>query len=115
MSDGEKAAIVLVAAKEDLVSNLRNALAETNLALLHASTKQEAIAVLERLKSTIEVAIIDLELPDFEGWDLIRRITFLPEKPVKLIATTSTFSEAFFGKIKEIGVDAVVPRAIPPE
>src|SRR5712692_2285556 len=107
--------IVLVAAKEDLLNDLRDALANTHVALLHASTKQEAIALLECLRSGINIAIVELELPDFGGWDLIRQLTFLPNKPVKIIATTSMYPEPFFEKIKQIGVDAVVPKAMPPE
>jgi len=99
----------------DLHSNLRDALAETNLALLHASTKEEAIALLKRLKSQIDLAIIELELPDLGGWDLIRQLTWRPNNPVKIIATTSVFPEPFFGKVKVLGVDEVVPAAIPPE
>ena len=110
MPESEKAAVVLVAANKDFLDNLRDALADTNLSLLHVQTKHEAIAVLERLKSKIDLAIIELELPDFGGWDLIRHLTFLPNKPVKLIATTSTFPEPFFGKIKDIGVDVVVAK-----
>ena len=115
MHDGEKAAVVLVAANKEFLNDLRDALANTNFLLLHASTKQEANAVLERVKSDIDIAIVELELPDFGGWDLIRQLTLLPNRPVKLIATTSMFPEPFFGKIKEIGVDAVVAKAIPPE
>jgi len=110
MSDGEKVVVVLVAAKQDLHSYLRDALAETNLALLHASTKEEAVAVLERLKSQIDLAIIELELPDLGGWDLIRQLTWQPKKPMKIIATTSVFPEPFFGKVKELGVDEVFGR-----
>jgi CheY-like chemotaxis protein len=115
MPDSDKTAFVLIAAKEDLLNNLRDALTDTNLALLHAQTRLEAIAILEQLKSQIDLAIIELELPDFDGWDLIRRLTFLPTKPVKIIATTSMYPEPLFEKIKELGVDAVVPKAIPAE
>src|SRR5260221_5289763 len=116
MSDGgETVGIVLVAAKEDLLSNLRDALAETNLALLHASTKEEAIALLQRLKSQIDLAIIDLDLSDLGGWDLIKQLTWRPQKPVKIIATTSVYPEGFFGNVKELGVDEVVRVAIPAE
>ena len=115
MRVSEKALIVLVAAKEELLNDLIDALADSNVALLHASTKQEAIALLERLKSEINIAIVELELPDFGGWDLIRQLTFLPNKPVKIIATTSVYPEPFFEKIKEIGVDAVAPKTMPAE
>jgi DNA-binding response OmpR family regulator len=115
MLDREKVPIILVAAHEDVFNNIRDALVGTNLKLLHASTEQEALAYLERLRSEINITVIELELPDCGGWDLIRRITFLPGKPVKLIATTSTYRESFFGRIIDIGVDAVVPKAISPE
>ena len=58
MGESEKSSIVLVAAKEDVLNNLRDALADTNLALLHAQTKHEAIALVGRLKSEIDLAII---------------------------------------------------------
>ena len=113
MGDGEKPSIVMVAVEENLLNNLRGALAHANLALLHAHSKQEAIALLERLKSEIKLAIVELELPNFAGWDLIRRFTF--QKPLKIIATTSAYPESLFEKIKGIGVDAVVPKAIASE
>ena len=115
MRESEKGPVVLVAAKEDLLNDLKDALSNTNFLLLHAPTKQEAIVLLERLRSEINIAIVELELPDFGGWDLIRQLTFLPDRPVKIIATTSIYPEPFFGKIKEIGVDAVVGKAIPNE
>jgi len=114
MSDGETG-IVLVAAKEDVLNNIRDALAETNLALLHATTKEEAIALLERLRSGIDIAIVELELPNLGGWELIRQLTWRPQKPVKIIATTSVYRERFFEKVKELGVDEVVRAAIPAE
>jgi len=115
MRESEKGPVVLVAAKEDLLNDLKDALSNTNFLLLHAPTKQEAIALLERLRTEISIAVVELEMPDSGGWDLIRRLTFLPDKPVKIIATTSLYPEHFFGKIREIGVDAVVAKAIPPE
>jgi CheY-like chemotaxis protein len=115
MHDGEKARIVLVAATEDLLDNLRDALADTDLALLHARTQYEAIALLERLNSKIDLAIVDLELPGLGGWDLIRQLTWHPQKPLRIIATTSVYWIPSFGKARELGVDAVVRAARPPE
>jgi len=109
----EKAQIVLVAAKEDLLDNLKDALAGTQIALLHAETQQQAIALLESLKSEIALAIIELELSG--GFDLIGQLTRPPRKPVKIIATTSIYSKPFLEKVKELGVDAVVPEEILPK
>jgi CheY-like chemotaxis protein len=98
---------------EDLLNVLREERAATNYALLHATNGEEAIAFLEQLKSRIELAIIDLELPDFGGWDLIGRLTLHDRKPIKIIATTSIRSKALLKKIKELGVDAVVRKPAP--
>ena len=115
MRDGEKARLVLVVANQDLLDNLRDALTDTDLAFLHALTKQEAIALCQSLQSEIDIAIVELELPNFDGWDLIRRITFLAQRPVKIIATTSMYPESFFENIKAIGVDRVVTKTAPQE
>jgi DNA-binding response OmpR family regulator len=115
MRKNEKVPVVLVAAQHDVLNKVRDALTDTNFALLHASTKQEAIAHLEHLRYEIDVAVVELELPDFGSWELIRRITFLPDQPVRIIATTSMYPESFFGKIKDIGIDVVLPKAIPLE
>jgi CheY-like chemotaxis protein len=100
---------------EDVLNILKEQLGETDYALLHARNGAEAIALLERLKSQIELAIIDLELPDFGGWDLIGRLTHHKRKPIKIIATSSIHTQAVLEKIKEMGVDAVVRKPIPSE
>jgi len=100
---------------EDVLNILEEQLAKTDYALLHARNGAEAIALLERLKSNIEVAIVNLELPDFSGWDLIGRLTLHDRKPLKIIATTSIHPQPVLEKIKEMGVDAVVRKPIPSE
>jgi DNA-binding NarL/FixJ family response regulator len=114
MSDGEKVPIVLIAANEDVLNNVRDALMD-KLELLHAQTKDEAIALLEGMKSDIDLAIIELELPDFGAWDLIRQLTRHQHKPLKIIATTSLYPSPLLEKAGGLGFDAVVPKGIPPE
>ena len=95
--------ILIAGRHEDVLNILEEQLAVTNYALLHARTGEEAIALLERLKSKIELAIIDLELPDFSGWDLIGRLTLHDRKPLKIIATTSIYPQPVLEKVKEMG------------
>jgi CheY-like chemotaxis protein len=102
--------ILIADRQEDLLNVLKEELAATNYALLHAINGEEAVAFLEQLKSRIELAIIDLELPDFGGWDLIGQLTLHDRKPLKIIATTSIRSKALLKKIKALGVDAVVQK-----
>ena len=114
MPNGE-APMVLVAAKEDLLNNLKDALADTQVALLHAQNQREAIALLERLRTEIDLAIIELELPSSGGWELIGHLRRHPNNPVKIIATTALFPEAVLGKLLDLDVDAAVPETLPPE
>ena len=62
-----------------------------------------------------QLAIIDLELPEQSGWDLISRLTLHDRKPVKIIATTSVYAEPILEKMKAIGIDAVVRKPMPNE
>ena len=115
MPNGENASIVLVAAKEELLNNLKDALADTQVALLHAQNHREAIALLERLRTEIDLAIIELELPDSGGWELIGSLRRHPNNPVKIIATTSRYPVSVLGKLIGLDVDAAVPEALAPE
>jgi CheY-like chemotaxis protein len=107
--------ILIADPHEDVLNILTEQLSETDYALLHARNGEEAIALLERLRSKIELAIIDLELPDLSGWDLIGRLTIHDRKPIKIIATTSIYPQPVLEKIKEMGVDAVVRKPMPQE
>jgi response regulator RpfG family c-di-GMP phosphodiesterase len=113
LRDDEKVPIVLVAAKEEILNNITDALADTNLALLHAQTKHEAVALLELMTSEVDLAIVELELPDFGAWDLLRKLSWQSQTPVKVIVTTSLYPEPELEK--EIGVAVVVPKGIPSE
>jgi CheY-like chemotaxis protein len=107
--------ILIADDSDDVLNILKEQLATTNYILLHARSGEEAIALLERLKSQIELAIIDLELPELSGWDLIGRLTLHDRKPIKIIATTSIYPQSVLEKMKEMGVDAVVRKPIPNE
>jgi CheY-like chemotaxis protein len=107
--------ILIADPHEDVLNILTEQLSETDYALLHARNGEEAIALLERLRSKIELAIIDLELPDLSGWDLIGRLTIHDRKPIKIIATTSIYPELVLEKMIQMGVDAVVRKPMPHE
>ena len=105
MRKDESAPIVLVAAREELLNNLKNALEDT-VGLLHAETPRDAITLLERLRTEISLAVVQLEHSN--GWDLIADLTRSP-KYLKIIATTALYPAPVLEKVKALGVDAVVP------
>jgi DNA-binding response OmpR family regulator len=111
---------ILVADRSDgFVDSLKEALAATNYPLLHAKNREEAFYLLELLQSEIKLAIIELELPLLSGLDLIWRLVKRKQpKPLKIIATTSTGvlnGPLLENVVKELGVDAVVRKPIPPK
>jgi DNA-binding response OmpR family regulator len=115
MRDDQKVPIVLIAAKAEVLDNIRNALADTNMALLYAETQHEAIAMVERLKNEIDLAIIELELPDYGAWELIRQFRWRLQKPVKILATTSLYHSPELDNVGGLTFDAVIPKGVPPE
>jgi CheY-like chemotaxis protein len=98
---------ILIADRHEEAPNiLKEQLAATNYALLHAKNGEEAIAYLDLLKSKIDLAIIDP--PDFSN--LIGRLTLHDRKPIKIVTTTSIYSQEVLEEIKDLRVDAVVRK-----
>jgi CheY-like chemotaxis protein len=106
---------ILVADTSDaFLDILKTELATTDFALLHAKDGQEAIDYLELLKSEIDLAIIELELPVVSGldviWQLVRR---KQPKPTKIIATSTVDVPILKQVVKQLGVAAVIQRPKP--
>src|SRR3977135_89824 len=110
-----KSRFILVADTSDaFLDILKNELSTTDFALLHAKTGQEAIDYLELLKSEIDLAIIELELPVVSGLDVIWRLLRQEQpKPTKIIATTAVDVPLLKHVVQELGVAAVVQTPIP--
>jgi CheY-like chemotaxis protein len=106
--------ILVVDTNEVLVGILREELATTTYALLHAKDGQEALDYLELLKSDIDLAIIDLELPVFSGLDMIWYL-LRQERPrrTKIIATSYVEVPTLENVVTQFGVDAVVRVPMP--
>jgi CheY-like chemotaxis protein len=96
------------------VDILRKELATSEYTLLHAKNGQEAIDYLDLLKSEIELAIIELELPVVSGFDVIWRLVRQEQpKPRKIIATSAVDVPLLKQVLEELGVGAVVRIPIP--
>ena len=113
MRDQSKATgIILLADGSCLDSNLNEALAPTDYALLHASNGLEAIAILDLLKSEIELAIIEEQFPAVNGIDLVGRLAMREQaKPVKIIMTTEYDRPYVHGQSSRLKLSRVSPYA----
>ena len=115
MRDQSKATgIILLADGSCLDSNLNEALAPTDYALLHATNGLEAIAILDLLKSEIELAIIEEQFPEVNGIDLVGRLAMREQaKPVKIIMTTD-YDRALRPR-PELAAETVACKPVRPE
>jgi CheY-like chemotaxis protein len=107
--------LILVADTSDtFLDILKEELATTDYKWLHAKDGQEAIDYLELLKSEIDLAIIELELPVVSGLDVIWRLVRQEQpKPTKIIATSAVDVPLLKKVVKELGVAVVVQIPIP--
>ena len=105
--------IALVVDREDEVLRiLRTALQSSDYVVLHATTGNEALAVLSGLKFPIDLAVVDLELPADDGI-VINLLTILGrKKTTKLIVKTSRQDKAFLESVNYFGIEAIVLKPI---
>src|SRR5713101_8465388 len=106
--------ILLADTSDAFADILREELANTDYALLHAKDGQEAIDYLELLTSEIEVAIIRLELPAVSGLDVIWRLVRRKQpKPTRIIAISAVDIPLFRNVLQDFGVEVVVQTPLP--
>jgi DNA-binding response OmpR family regulator len=105
--------IVLVVDSEDEVLELvRTALQATDYAILEAKNGDEAVAVMSQLKFPIDLALIDLDLPNDDGI-VISLLTMLGRrKTTKIIVKTSRQDKPFLESVNYFGIDAMVLKPI---
>jgi CheY-like chemotaxis protein len=110
----KKRFILLADTNDAFADFLRDELTTTTYALLHAKDGHEAIIYLELLKSEIDLAVIEMELPVVSGLYLIWRLVRQKKpKPPKVIATTSVDVPKLNQVVKELGASVVVRVPIP--
>jgi two-component system, NtrC family, response regulator GlrR len=107
--------VLIVDREDDVLKMLRIALQSTDYVFLHATTGDEALSVLSRLKDPIDLTIVDLDLPRDDGL-VISLLTILgPGKTTKVIVKTSRQDQPFLESVKYLGIDAIVLKPISEE
>jgi DNA-binding response OmpR family regulator len=100
--------ILLAETNDALADIIRQEIATTDYALLHAKDGLEALNYLDLLKSDIDIVVIRADLPVVSGlhviWRLVRR---KQPKPPRIIATTQVEDVPLLKHVvKELGSDA---------
>jgi CheY-like chemotaxis protein len=108
--------VVLIVDREDEVMKiLRTSLQPTDYILLHVTTGDEALAVLSRLKYTLALIVIDLDLTNDES--LVTSLLTILERrnATKIIVKTSRQDGPFLESINYFGIDAIILKPIAEE
>ena len=112
---GTTGIILVVDRGDEVLEILRSELQSTNYALVQAKTGEAASDLLFRPKSDIDVAIIDLDLPNDDGLVINLLTIFGHRKTTKIIVKTSRQDRPFLEQVHYFGVDAIVLNPISKE
>ena len=100
--------VLIVDPEDEVLEILRTALQFTDYVLMQAKTGDEALAMLSRLKSHIDLTIIDLDVPNDDGL-IVSLLTILEHrKNTKIIVKTSRQDKPFLEQVNYFGIDAIV-------
>ena len=78
--------------------------------VLRAATGQQAIDVLEKKHNEIDLIIVDLALPDTNGFELIGAIS-RRTSPIRVIATSCVFKDPYLEMAGTLGAHAAIRKS----
>ena len=94
------------------LSALEALLVSAEYTVLTAITGGEAVDLLEKKHSEIALAIIDLALPDINGFEIIGALSRRPN-PIKILATTGAFKDTHLEMAGSLGAHAAIRKPAP--
>jgi len=92
MSKAARRTVLLVDDYEDIAELIAYALEMAGFRVLSARTGQEAIEIFERDHPAIDVALIDLGLPDISGSEVVARMSEIDDH-TPIVATSGSHHE----------------------
>ena len=111
--DEDRLAVLVIEDNADLREGLRQLLQEWGHGV---DTAENGLRGIERaIEARPRVALIDIGLPDVDGYEVARRIRSLESSDVFLVALTGHVSPADLRKALAAGFDAHIPKPIPYE
>jgi CheY-like chemotaxis protein len=78
--------------------------------VLRAADGKQAVYVLEKKHNEIDLIIVDLALPDINGFELIGAIS-RRANPIRVIATSSVFKDAYLEMAGTLGAHASIRKS----
>jgi len=120
MSDGEFASISVMAVEDEefsqrITSKILYSIGVNDV--LTANNGVEAIALLETTKSRIDLVICDIEMPEMDGYEFVRRIRYgtvpgYKEVPIVMLTGKDTEKNVRSARIHKINGFIVKPPQV---
>ena len=105
--------ILVIEDQEDNRRIMRDLLTNAGYEIIEAITGEEAVTAAETHQPVL--ILMDIQLPDFDGYEAMRRIKANPDlRPIPIIAVTSYALSGDDVKAFEAGCDAYVSKPFSP-
>jgi len=88
---------------------LQQVLEEAGFHVLTAADGAEALKILDQAHDSIDVAIIDLNLPHVSGFEIIGAITRRPTV-MGVVATSGVYNQMFLEVARHLGAHIAIPK-----
>jgi two-component system phosphate regulon response regulator PhoB len=112
--EGYQPTVLIIEDDEQVRFGLTALLVRSGYSVLTAATGHDALAMLRRPFSAIDVVVLDVYLPDINGVDLCERLRALyPDLPV--IVSTGEANPGEASRLLELGVRRYFLKPIAPE
>ena len=102
--------VLIIDDDEQLAAMVARYLAESGFTSVSAGTGAEGLAVLARGQS--DIVILDIMLPDFDGFEACRRIRMMSDVPILMLTARGDETDRIVGL--ELGADDYLPKPFNP-
>jgi len=104
--------VLLVDDDPAFLTQLEQILAQAGYAVLHAHTGRDAIDLLEKKHNEIDLTVVDLALPDINGFEIIGALSRRPNR-MKIIAMTGAYKDSHLQMAGALGAHAAIRKPPP--
>jgi len=104
--------VLIVDDDEDFREDLKRVLNSSGFAVRIATDGRNAMDILNREHNTIDVAVIDLNLPEVSGFEVIGAIS-RRKTAMGILATTGIYKETFLEVAQHLGANIAIRKPDP--
>ena len=104
--------VLIVDDDEDFREDLKRVLNSSGFAVRIATDGRNAMDILNREHNTIDVAVIDLNLPEVSGFEVIGAISRC-KTAMGILATTGIYKETFLEVAQHLGANIAIRKPEP--